>query len=337
MDSAFNAKNNKRIKKINLSRNEKSGSFLLSKGKRQNIFFANDSCLYFNCDDRKTAELVEFRTKNKMLDSLNRRAMQEHNKIKAKYSDYLYYQYRIFAKRFDNYQKNVTVKKYEFFLSRFSILRLWNASILVAIIIGMISMSFIYRYLGLGVSAKDAAPKEIAGAYTETINKNEWTSEKEDIYLAEIAGYLKAEADKDFNIRAKELVKGYPIAEMMPYILKKDPKVAAFYIAIAKKESNWGKRVPVLKGKDCYNYVGYRGKTEELGSGGHSCFKNREIAVDITAKRIEELVENYSRDTAEKMVVWKCGRSCAATGGQAAADKWISDVDMILERLNEER
>ena len=48
-----------------------------------------------------------------------------------------------------------------------------------------------------------------------------------------------------------KLVQGYPIARMTPYISQKDPKTAAFLIAIAKKESNWGKRVPILAGNDC--------------------------------------------------------------------------------------
>jgi hypothetical protein len=47
---------------------------------------------------------------------------------------------------------------------------------------------------------------------------------------------------------------------MAPYISEQNQDTAAFIVGIAKKESNWGKRVPKREGKDCYNYWGYRGK-----------------------------------------------------------------------------
>jgi hypothetical protein len=36
------------------------------------------------------------------------------------------------------------------------------------------------------------------------------------------------------------------------------------------------------------------------------------------------------------MVVWKCGSDCEATGGEAAARKWISDVSLYFNKLNYE-
>ena len=59
-------------------------------------------------------------------------------------------------------------------------------------------------------------------------------------------------------------------------------------------------------------------------------------AVDTVAKRLQILVDDYGKDTPSKMVIWKCGGSCAATGGQAAANKWISDVNIYFKQLNEE-
>jgi len=129
------------------------------------------------------------------------------------------------------------------------------------------------------------------------------------------------------------MVKGHPIEKMVPYIAKQDRAVAAFFVAIAKKESNWGERVPVLEGKDCYNYVGYRGQRDRMGTGGHTCFDSPQDAVDTVAKRIKTLVKENERDTAAKMVVWKCGSNCEVTGGQAAANKWIKDVDSILQKF----
>lgn len=335
MDSVFSLKKKKEKNKSKLFSDEKLESVLFSKGIRRNKFFTNDSCLYFDCNDKEIANLIEFRLKNKLFDSLNYKAIKDYSKFGGDYNDFLFVKYKLFVRKIQNYQQNV-INEGNSFLGNVSLLKMWNTSILAAIIIGMISMSFIYRYLGSGALAvEDVSNKEVAGAYIEE-DKNKWTKEKEEAYLMEMSDYLQEEADKDFDKRAMELVEGYPIEKMMPYILKKDRRVAAFYIAIAKKESNWGKRVPVLDGQDCYNYLGYRGKRDKMGTGGHTCFDSRKDAVDTIAKRLEELIKKYNRDTSEEMVVWKCGSSCAATGGQAAANKWISDVDMYLEKLSKE-
>lgn len=337
IDSIFDSKNGKKINRYKMFQKRQLESVLFSKGIRRERFFTNDSCLYFGCDDLNIAKTIKFRSENKFFDSLNHSIVNNYNKSRGKNGEYLYVQYLTILKKIREYEENVIEKK-NYFVDSISFLKLWNASILAAIIIGMVSMSFIYRYLGPGVSAKsESDSKEVYSTSLEERRDSKWDGEKEEKYLTEISQYLKVEADKDFNIRAKELVKGYPIAEMIPYIIEKDPKVAAFYIAIAKKESNWGKRVPVLDGKDCYNYVGYRGKRDRMGTGGHTCFESRKEAVDVVSKRIEELIKKYDRDTAKEMVVWKCGNSCAATGGQAAANKWISDVDMYLEKLSEEK
>ena len=130
-----------------------------------------------------------------------------------------------------------------------------------------------------------------------------------------------------------DMTKGYPIEEMAPYIADQDPDVAAFLVSIAKKESNWGKRVPVLDGRDCYNYWGYRGKCETMGTGGHTCFKNRKEAVAKVSKRIETLVKEQKLDTPSEMVVWKCGSSCSGHSPQSV-NKWISDVSFYFKKLH---
>lgn len=131
----------------------------------------------------------------------------------------------------------------------------------------------------------------------------------------------------------REMVSGYPIEDMAPYIASQDPTVAAFLVSIAKKESNWGKRVPVLDGRDCYNYWGYRGKSEEMGTGGHTCFKDKKEAVDTVAKRIETLALENRLDTPAEMIVWKCGYNCAGHSEQSV-NKWISDVAFYFKKFH---
>ena len=136
-----------------------------------------------------------------------------------------------------------------------------------------------------------------------------------------------------FERQASNLVKGYPISKMTPYLFTKDPKVAAFMIAIAKKESAWGKRVPVLAGKDCFNYWGFRLKSERMGSGGHTCFDSPQQAVDVVASRIDELVNEENLDSAKDLIVWKCGYGCQDAPKTSSENKWISDVDIYYKKL----
>ena len=136
-------------------------------------------------------------------------------------------------------------------------------------------------------------------------------------------------------VREKEindLVQGYPIEKMTRYIAKQDPKVAAFLIAIAKKESSWGERKPILNGEDCYNYWGFRLKSDRMGSGGHTCFDSPEEAVEIVGSRLNHLVNEEKIDTPKEMVIWKCGYSC--DGPEAAgSEKWIKDVDYYYRQM----
>jgi len=129
------------------------------------------------------------------------------------------------------------------------------------------------------------------------------------------------------------IVKGYPIERMIPYIATKDRKTIAYLIGIAKKESAWGKRRPVLLGKDCYNYWGFRAERERMGSGGHTCFDNPREAVAVVSRRIAEIIARNDAESAKDLLVWKCGSDCSVTGGQAAANKWAEDVDFYAEKV----
>lgn len=124
---------------------------------------------------------------------------------------------------------------------------------------------------------------------------------------------------------------GYPMAQMVPYLAKKDPQVAAFLVAIAKKESAWGKRAPVLNGNDCYNYWGFRQERARMGSGGHTCFDSPQDAVNTVAARIQDLIDKKYNTPQKMVVVWKCGYSCQGHTDASVA-KWVSDVSYHYNR-----
>lgn len=132
--------------------------------------------------------------------------------------------------------------------------------------------------------------------------------------------------------RVKTLAKGFPLERMAPYISEQNEDTAAFIVGIAKKESNWGKRVPKRGGKDCYNYWGYRGKGDNVTWDGYTCFESPREAVRTIGKRIDTLVLEHDLDTPREMVVWKCGWSCDGHGG-ANVEKWIRDVEYYYRKM----
>ena len=127
---------------------------------------------------------------------------------------------------------------------------------------------------------------------------------------------------------------GTPMEKMIEPISKQDKTVAAFLVGIALKESGLGKHRPVLNGKDCYNYWGYRGKRTRMGTGGHTCFNSPEDAVETVGKRLHTLAIKQKRNTPQKMLIWKCGSDCGATGGWPAAHKWVKDVSIYFNQIN---
>lgn len=130
------------------------------------------------------------------------------------------------------------------------------------------------------------------------------------------------------NIR--KLTRGYPIEEMAPYIAGKNKKVAAFLVAIAKKESNWGVYSPKKRGKNCFNYWGYRGQ-ENPTLSGYSCFSSPRQAVNVVGKRLKNLVAQKV-DTPREMVLWKCGDACTRRGARGEA-KWVRDVGLYYGKM----
>lgn len=133
------------------------------------------------------------------------------------------------------------------------------------------------------------------------------------------------------EVQIYQLVGDAPIREMVPYITKLDQRVAAFLIGIAKKESDWGKHSPSLSGKTCYNFWGYKGSGSRGTSMGYACFGSSKEAVEIVGKRIETLVSKNINEP-RKMLVWKCGSSCAGHD-PAGVQKWVSDVNLYFGKV----
>lgn len=157
-----------------------------------------------------------------------------------------------------------------------------------------------------------------------------------DKLFAEAEAKQAAENKKDEKSKAVEetiyaMVGEAPIKEMVPYIAKQDQAVAGLIVGIAKKESSWGEHVPTLGGQDCFNYWGYKGAGSRGTAMGYGCFASPQEGVEVIGKRIAELVgKNLS--TPSKMVVWKCGSTCAGHDPQAV-QKWISDVDIYFSKI----
>ena len=211
-------------------------------------------------------------------------------------------------------------------------------SIVGGIAFGMVSMAFMEHYFGPGVFARSEAPATSTQALPESSLTQISSDEEATAYNPEqdvFFEYFGEVTKEKYEESIRDMVKGYPIEAMLPYIFKQDRLTAAFLIGIAKKESNWGKRIPVLDGQDCFNYWGYRGVRRMMGTGGHTCFNSREDAVETVAARLNRLIQSEKLDTPEKMIVWKCGFSCQGHSRESVK-KWISDVDMYFSQLSDE-
>lgn len=168
--------------------------------------------------------------------------------------------------------------------------------------------------------------------YIEVKFDNQETEPKK-IYVMnkETADGEKENHEKEAKNQMYQLVGNAPIKEMIPSIMDLDQRVAAFIIGIAKKESDWGRHAPSRSGKTCYNYWGYKGSGSRGTSMGYACFGSPEEAVEIVGKRIENLVAKNINNPS-KMLVWKCGSSCAGhdPGG---VQKWVSDVSLYFGKV----
>ncbi|MCX6765802.1 MAG: hypothetical protein NT136_02485 [Candidatus Moranbacteria bacterium] len=318
-------------------------STLFSRSRRMECFFTEDSKLYITPKEKKLMESgVIFNKVIKGLDSLNRRILKSYQPGRPKSGDILY---KTFAKHRQALREAVSGRPV-FIASRWPLAQIWNMSIISAVLLGMISMALIYHYLGLSASARDVSQAAqyqdpsgttglVLGEETLVLNSAGFdiSGEENGEYIANLIRDLESAKKEEFEKEIRKMVKGYPIEKMIPYIVKKDRIVAAFLIGIARKESSWGVHVPLLAGQDCYNYWGYREQRRLMGTGGHTCFNSPKDAVDTVAKRLEWLIKNKKLNTPTKMVIWKCGSACDKDD-VAAVRKWISDVSMYFEKLN---
>ncbi|MCX6763282.1 MAG: hypothetical protein NTZ97_00900, partial [Candidatus Moranbacteria bacterium] len=268
-----------------LSLNRRSGlSVLFSRKGKTESFFTQDSQRYYTPEEYRRLQRGEkiFRPV-RWIDGASAREMKE----SLDYSDELY---RQLIERYSSF-KNYWADLFQGTVQGMSVAKAWNLSIAGAIIFGMISMTMVYHYLGTSAAAKEKKAKTTTEEQGQVLGASD---EKIDEGFLKLLTAENAENQKreEFEKEIRDLVKGSPIEQMVPEIAKQDRIIAALLVAIARKESSWGVHVPVLDGKDCYNYWGYRGIRDRMGTGGHTCFDSPKDAVDTVAKRLEFLVSN---------------------------------------------
>lgn len=191
-----------------------------------------------------------------------------------------------------------------------------------------ISESMVDSYTSIAKKTIETQTK-VMGAKDDKLSQ-QFDQELDNFVLKALQSFdnLKQE---EFEQEINRIVKGSPMEQMTPLIAKQDRIVAAFMVGIAKKESNFGRRVPVLNGQDCFNYWGYRSIRPKMGSGGHTCFDSPEDAVNTVAGRLQRLVQ-ADVDTPQEMVLWKCGSRCSSDSG---ARKWINDVNLYFSQIKD--
>ncbi|MBU2025384.1 MAG: hypothetical protein ABIC19_00525 [Patescibacteria group bacterium] len=112
-------------------------------------------------------------------------------------------------------------------------------------------------------------------------------------------------------------LQGTRMEPMIDFIAKKDRRIAALLVGIAKIESGY-------KHNYQFNFWGY--------AGGYYGFKNPEQAVNVVGKRLEEL-SDQGLDTPQKLVTtWKCGSSCASHP-PGSVKRWVNTVSGPFTRI----
>ncbi len=315
-------------------KNKNSSVLFSHKYGRVKQFTTRDSKLYFTQKELKkirSGERVEFFTER--VDCVGFRYDRKKTYYAKKENPY----YFELKERYSSLRQYIT-DAFRGYTHGIGLVRMWNISLVSSLIFGMFLMTMIYRYLGQGAHAQEdgavsSLPKTTQVLGAQTTNQ-EAVQRERDYYTAKILAELSSKKNADFEKTLRNMVRGYPIEAMVPYIAKQDRVVAAFIVAIAKKESSWGVHAPVLDDQDCFNYWGFRKKTDRMGTGGHTCFNSRQEAVTAVANRINTLVYDEKNDTPEKMVSpWKCGYDCSWDSKQAV-QKWIDDVDFYFRKID---
>lgn len=129
------------------------------------------------------------------------------------------------------------------------------------------------------------------------------------------------------------LVAGFPIEVMTGPIAEYDREIAGLIVGIGKKESNWGKRTPKLGGEECFNFWGYRGAgTRGFTPDGYGCWEKPAEAVKTIGDRLAKLRDLRQSAEPARMIVWKCGHSCAGHSDESVR-KWIADVNFYYQEI----
>lgn len=152
---------------------------------------------------------------------------------------------------------------------------------------------------------------------------------QESVSALGVAPENRAIRDKVIALSSDE----YPLSDMAGSIATYDSHIAGLIVGIAKKESNWGKRTPKLRGEECFNYWGYRGQGNRgLTEDGYGCFEKPADAVHTIGRRLIELSQTRGATSPERMIAWKCGSSCA-THSPESVRKWVSDVNLYYQQF----
>lgn len=147
---------------------------------------------------------------------------------------------------------------------------------------------------------------------------------------------LKKEQEKEkkqekLKIELLEILRGTPMEQMIDPLLEQEKTVAALLVGIAFKESKFGEFSPKKNGRECFNYWGFKGKTN-LTNSGYSCFSSPREAVEVVGERLKKLSIDSGRTKPAQLTVWKCGSSCA-THSPGSVQKWIADVSMFYNKI----
>ncbi len=193
--------------------------------------------------------------------------------------------------------------------------------------------------VSLSVNSADLCAWERDLGFFLSPSKSEDKSERIDCALRlkqEEVGKMKEEFQPEDEMLAKELeliVTGFPIDAMIKAIAGYDREIAGLIVGIGKKESNWGKRTPKLEGVECFNFWGYRGAgTKGFTPDGYGCWSTPEEAVKTIGDRLVKLREVRLSAEPARMIVWKCGSTCASHSDESVR-KWIADVDIYYRKI----
>ncbi|NTW13519.1 MAG: hypothetical protein HGA31_00620 [Candidatus Moranbacteria bacterium] len=171
----------------------------------------------------------------------------------------------------------------------------------------------------------------VFGAEAETIEN--FSTERDHCKELLATGGIPEEGDPSgLEDEVRAVVFGYPIEEMAPVIAEYDREIAALIVGIAKKESDWGKHAPTLAGRDCRNYWGLKGSGSLGMAMGYACFGSADEAAHAVGDRIAELVAKRQASSPEKLIVWKCGNTCAGHSPESV-QSWISGVRMYYDKI----